>query len=258
MLTSHHFQRHYQNFDSASTQQSGTSHKTCLRTFGRNGSVAWTSAVSYVGRTSNAFKVTMKPQTFLFQMVVTTCISVQYLWKYGFAKPSDNLYTPVYILPHKVCQTPGLLYLLFVWVETAVSTYARSPAVRQHGTLPRSCLYLPLSHSAPSYLVLVLVFGSLLRGIRYCTPWLILVGTLAEHYPFAKIADKRKIYAANNGPTNGKLNYQKGDKFYFETRRIVHGMLEVIFLQQSVKQNSKLTFFDVLYVTIMFFVTWIL
>jgi hypothetical protein len=56
--------------------------------------IAWTPAVSHVGRTSNAFKVTMKLQTFLFQMVVTWCISVQYLWKYGFAKSSDNLYAP--------------------------------------------------------------------------------------------------------------------------------------------------------------------
>ena len=46
------------------------------------------------GRTSNVFKVTMKLQTFLFQMVVTSCISVQYLRKYGFAKSSDNLYAP--------------------------------------------------------------------------------------------------------------------------------------------------------------------
>ena len=37
---------------------------------GRNGTIARTSAVSHVGRTSNAFKVTMKLQTFLFQMVV--------------------------------------------------------------------------------------------------------------------------------------------------------------------------------------------
>ena len=74
--------------------QSGTSHKICFRGFGGNGSIAWTSAVSHVGRTSNAFKVTMKLQTFLFQMVVTSCISVQYLWKYGFAKSSDNLYAP--------------------------------------------------------------------------------------------------------------------------------------------------------------------
>jgi len=72
--------------------QSGTSYKTCFRWFGGNGSIAWTSAVSHVGRTSNAFKVTMKLQTFLFQMVVTSCISVQYLWKYGFAKSSNNLY----------------------------------------------------------------------------------------------------------------------------------------------------------------------
>jgi len=36
-------------------------------------------AVSHVGGTSNAFKVTMKLQTFLFQMVVTSCVSVQYL-----------------------------------------------------------------------------------------------------------------------------------------------------------------------------------
>jgi len=92
MFTSHHFQKHYQNCENASTPQSGTSHKTCLGGFGGNGSIAWTSAVSHVGRTSNAFKVTMKLQTFLFQMVVTSCVSVQYLWKYGFAKSSDNLY----------------------------------------------------------------------------------------------------------------------------------------------------------------------
>ena len=61
---------------------------------GGNGSIAWTSAVSHVGRTSNAFKVTMKLQTFIFQMVATSCISVQYLWKYGFAKSSGNLYAP--------------------------------------------------------------------------------------------------------------------------------------------------------------------
>jgi len=93
-FTSHHFQRHYQNCESASTPQSGTSHKTCLRGFGGYGSIAWTSAVSHEGRTSNAFKIAMKLQTFLFQMVVTSCISVQYLWKYGFAKSSDNLYAP--------------------------------------------------------------------------------------------------------------------------------------------------------------------
>ena len=29
-----------------------------------------------------------------FQMVVTSCISVQYLWKYGFVKSSDNVYAP--------------------------------------------------------------------------------------------------------------------------------------------------------------------
>src|SRR5215475_10574752 len=68
MFTSHHFQRHCQNCDSASTPQSGTSHKACLRGFDGNGSIAWTSAVSHVGRTLNAFKVTMKLRTFLFQM----------------------------------------------------------------------------------------------------------------------------------------------------------------------------------------------
>ena len=80
--------------ESTSTQQLGTSHKACLGGFGGNGSIAWTSAVSHVGRTMNAFKVTMKLQTFLFQMVVTSCIYVHYLWKYGFAQSSDNLYAP--------------------------------------------------------------------------------------------------------------------------------------------------------------------
>ena len=104
MFTSHHFQRHYQNCESASTPQSGTSHKTCLRGFGGNGSIAWTSAV---GRTSNAFKVTMKLQKFLFQMVVTSCISVQYLWKYGFGKSSDNLYAPcIYISRERERERP--------------------------------------------------------------------------------------------------------------------------------------------------------
>jgi len=97
MFTSHHFRRHYQNCESASTPQLGTSHKTCLGGFGGNGSIAWTSAVSHVGRSSNAFKVTMKLQIFLFQMVVTSCISVKYLWKYGFAKSCDNLYAPFII-----------------------------------------------------------------------------------------------------------------------------------------------------------------
>jgi len=96
-FTSHYFQRHYQNYEGASTPQSGKSHKTSFGGFGGNGSIAWTSAISHVGRTSNAFKVTMKLQTFLFQMVVTSCISVQYLWKYGFAKSSDNLYAPCII-----------------------------------------------------------------------------------------------------------------------------------------------------------------
>ena len=91
-LTSHHFQRHYENCESASISQSGTSHKTCLRGFGGNGCIARTSAVSHEGRPSIAFKVSMKLQTFLFQMIVTSCISVQYLWKYGFTN-SDNLYS---------------------------------------------------------------------------------------------------------------------------------------------------------------------
>ena len=42
----------------------------------------------------------MKLQTFLFQMVVTSCIYVQYLWKYGFAKSSDILYAPCISIIH--------------------------------------------------------------------------------------------------------------------------------------------------------------
>ena len=107
MFTSRHFQRHYRNCESASTSQLGTSHKTCLRGFGRNGSIAWTSAVSHLGRTSNTFKVTMKLQTLFFQMVVTSHISVQYLWKYGFAESSDNLYAP--------CIWTGLFWSDEIW-----------------------------------------------------------------------------------------------------------------------------------------------
>jgi len=105
--------------DSASTPQSGTSHETCLRGFGGNWSIAWTSTVSHEGRTSNAFKVTMKLQTFLFQMVVTSCISVQYLWKYGFKKSSDNLYAP--------CTLVSMCPISFRLTD---SNYARSSLIR--------------------------------------------------------------------------------------------------------------------------------
>jgi hypothetical protein len=39
------------------TSQSRKSYETCLRGFGGTWSIAWTSAVSHVGRTSNAFKL---------------------------------------------------------------------------------------------------------------------------------------------------------------------------------------------------------
>jgi hypothetical protein len=48
------------------------------RLFGENGSTAWTSVASHVVRTSNAFKVITKLQTFLFQMPVVSCIFVYY------------------------------------------------------------------------------------------------------------------------------------------------------------------------------------
>ena len=52
-------------------------------------------------------------KTFLFQMVVTSCISVQYLWKYGFAKSSDNLYAPcVMVLLWKDLYTFSILMKL--------------------------------------------------------------------------------------------------------------------------------------------------
>jgi len=117
MFTPHHIQKHCQNCESASTPQSGTSHKTCLGGFGGNGSIVWTSAVSHVGRTSNALKVTMKLQTFLFQVVVTSCISVQYLWKYGFAKSSNNLYAPCRLeikLPWAVSDKPNVRAASFI------------------------------------------------------------------------------------------------------------------------------------------------
>jgi hypothetical protein len=59
----------------------------------------------------------MKLQTFLFQMVVTSCISFQYLWKYGFAKYSDNLYAP--------CIYIHIFYLL---INTTVKSH-----LKKHG-----------------------------------------------------------------------------------------------------------------------------
>jgi hypothetical protein len=64
------------NCEDASTMPSRMSQKTCLRGFGENGSTGWTSVASHVVRTSNAFKVITKLQTFLFQMPVVSCIFV--------------------------------------------------------------------------------------------------------------------------------------------------------------------------------------
>jgi hypothetical protein len=73
-----HFRRRFRNCEDASTMPSRMSQKTCLRGFGENGSTAWTPAASHVVRTSNAFKVITKLQTFLFQMPVVSCIFVYY------------------------------------------------------------------------------------------------------------------------------------------------------------------------------------
>jgi hypothetical protein len=54
--------------------------------FGGNESIAWTSAVSHMGHTSNVFKVTIKLQTFLFQMIfVKICLSQ---WRRGLRRRS--------------------------------------------------------------------------------------------------------------------------------------------------------------------------
>jgi len=104
VFTSHHSQRHYQNCESASTPQSGTSHKTCLRGFGGNGSIAWTSAVSHEGHTLNAFKVTMKLQTFLFQIVVTSCILFSICENMVLQYPFIIYMQPVLFVPKKFIQ----------------------------------------------------------------------------------------------------------------------------------------------------------
>ena len=95
MLTSRHFQRHYQNCDSASTPQSGTSHETCLRGFGGNGSIAWTSAVSHVGAHIECilghYETANIPLSDGINIMYFCSVFVK-IW--FFAKSSDTLYPP--------------------------------------------------------------------------------------------------------------------------------------------------------------------
>jgi hypothetical protein len=65
---------------------SPTERSWCVLEFAR--CIAWTSAMSHMQRTSNAFKVTIKLHTFIFQMVSRICENMV------FAKYSDNLYAP--------------------------------------------------------------------------------------------------------------------------------------------------------------------
>jgi hypothetical protein len=99
-LTSHQFPKTLPELRRAHKHRNmGTSLKTCLRE-GLGGE--WGVLPGHLpchmwrgrGRTLNVFKVTTKLLIFLFIMVVTSCIYIQYLWKYGFGKSSDNLYTP--------------------------------------------------------------------------------------------------------------------------------------------------------------------
>jgi hypothetical protein len=70
-------------------------------------------------------KVSKKLQTFLFQMVVPSCISVQYLWKHGFTKSSDNLYASCIF----ICESN-----LFPKYSILCSVTARLPPPPQHVT----------------------------------------------------------------------------------------------------------------------------
>ena len=85
-------------------------------------------AVSHVGSISNAFKVTMKLQTFLFQMVVTSCISVQYLWKY----PPDGATFrggPWPPLQYASRSLGSLLYLSIRLYPSSSGPWTRHPAI---------------------------------------------------------------------------------------------------------------------------------
>ena len=128
MLTSHHFQRLYQNCESASASQSGTSHKTCLGQFGRNGSIAWTSAVSHVGRTSNPFKVTETaniPLSYGSNIMYFCSVFVK-IWFCKILRCRCSLYVLLTLVSlrrvsaHLRCHHQGVLTVAAqIWVELA-------------------------------------------------------------------------------------------------------------------------------------------
>jgi hypothetical protein len=91
---SHHFQRHYQKFKSASTRQSATSHKTCLTELAGMG-VSPGHLPCHTGGgggggggPTNAVKVTIKMTNFAFKIVVKTCICVLYFHNSGISPVS--------------------------------------------------------------------------------------------------------------------------------------------------------------------------
>ena len=168
VFTSHHFHRHYQNCESASAPQSGASHKTCLRGFSGKGSIAWISAVSHGGRTSNAFKATMKMQTFLFQMVVTSCIYVQYLWKYGFAKSSGNIYASCIFTVH----LPNWLSVqLLLFIESQFTTDAQNILQLNQCMRGNICVFLMLHHFKGSWAVTNGLTGSQNASAKFLYPF---------------------------------------------------------------------------------------
>jgi hypothetical protein len=73
----------------------------------------------------------MKLQTFLFQMVVTSCISVQYVWKYGFAKSFDNWYVPFVIILYSGPTGYDWLDIRPTWVTTKIFVLTYNQC--QHG-----------------------------------------------------------------------------------------------------------------------------
>ena len=153
----------------------------------------------------------------------------------------------VCILPHKVGQTSELLHLLFVLsTKCCVSIW---PITNHYpARYYTTSLFTPTSAKHRSRISRTR-FGLQISPARYQTlhP---LTSSLAEHRPFAKLANKRKFSAAYHGVgwlQNGKINYQKDDKIYFEMRRFVHGMLEVIFYNRETEFQIDVLWCYILY-----------
>lgn len=137
----------------------------------------------------------------------------------------------IYILPHKLRQTLGLLYLLLV-LSTKCYVCEHMPDQQlSHSTLLYHLLAYTYFCQTPLPRISYSIWSSdLACEVSDIAPFDFFMQGHSKDISHLQKLQTRENFCSKSWITlTAKLNYQKDDKFSFEMRRSVRGRLEVIF-----------------------------